>query len=339
MKILTLCYEYPPLGGGGGVGVQQYAEAWVRKGHDVIVVTSWAKRLRFAENINGVDIIRIWTIGKKDRATTTFVSMFSYVVFGFLYFLFHKRKFLDRQIINSHFSLPTGLLGLLTSKMLHISHVLTIIGGDIYDPSKKNSPHRSYIMRSLNKFIMDNVEQIVAISSDTRSRAIELYDTRRSIKIINYGFTPIEHCEINNLNFRDDPKQFNLISVGRLVERKGFKYLIMSMKQLPCNIILNIIGDGPLESALKKLTRDNHLDKRVKFLGYKPRQEVYEYMQHSDCFVLPSLHEGLGLVVQEAMSAGLPIVSTDNGGQLDLIHDGRNGILVKPGSIEMLNPQ
>jgi glycosyltransferase involved in cell wall biosynthesis len=53
-------------------------------------------------------------------------------------------------------------------------------------------------------------------------------------------------------------------------------------------------------------------------------------LQVSDCFVLSSLHEGLGIVVQEAMCAGLPIVSSDNGGQVDLIHNGRNGVLVRP---------
>jgi L-malate glycosyltransferase len=336
MKILLLCYEYPPLGGGGGIGAQQYAEAWAHQGHDVLVVTSWAKTLRFEERINGVDIIRILTIGKKNRATTTFISMFSYITFGLFYILLHKQKFHDRNIINSHFSLPTGLLGISVSGVLGLPHVLTIIGGDIYDPSKRGSPHRNYLTRSINRIIMNSVERIVAISSDTKNRAVQLYHIQKNIEIINYGFSPIKPPKINQPPFNRENGKFYLIAVGRLIKRKGFEHLIASLNALPPNIVLYIIGDGPMESYLKRMTTENKLDRRVVFTGFKSREEIYGYMLNSDCFVLPSLHEGLGLVVQEAMSAGLPIVSTDNGGQVDLIRDGRNGILVEPHNSLML---
>jgi glycosyltransferase involved in cell wall biosynthesis len=108
------------------------------------------------------------------------------------------------------------------------------------------------------------------------------------------------------------------------------------MKLLPSEIILHIVGDGPMEDELKNLTVENGLSDRVIFLGYRTREEIYEYLQKADCFVLSSLHEGLGIVVQEAMYAGLPIVSTNNGGQTDLIKRPRNGLLVEPNDIEKL---
>jgi glycosyltransferase involved in cell wall biosynthesis len=125
-------------------------------------------------------------------------------------------------------------------------------------------------------------------------------------------------------------RKYYLIAVGRLVKRKGFEYLIESMKHLPTEIQLLIIGDGPLEQELRNVAMRAGVSDRVFLLGYQTRERIWEYLQVSDCFVLSSLHEGLGIVVQEAMCAGLPIVSSNNGGQVDLIRDGRNGVLVRP---------
>lgn len=336
MNILVLCHEYPPLGGGGGVGAKQYAEAWASKGHRVTVLTSWTKGLESKERINGVDVIRVFTFGIKNRATLSFISMFSYIVFGFFYILLHMREFREKDVVNTHFSIPTGVLGLLVSKKLSLPHVLTIIGGDIYEPTKKSSPHRSFIMRAINSFIINSADRVVAISNDTKKRAEKYYKIRKDIEVINYGFIPISLRGENRLNLNREDGKYYIIAVGRLVKRKGFEYLIRSMKLLPSDIILLIIGDGPMELELKNLTTENNLDDRVIFVGYKTREEIYEYLQNADCFVLSSLHEGLGIVVQEAMYAGLPIVSTNDGGQTDLIKDPRNGILVEPGNVEML---
>jgi glycosyltransferase involved in cell wall biosynthesis len=125
-------------------------------------------------------------------------------------------------------------------------------------------------------------------------------------------------------------QKYYLIAVGRLVRRKGFEYLIESLQDLPSEIQLLIIGDGPLEQELRNVAMRAGISDRVSLLGYQTRERIWEYLQVSDCYVLSSLHEGLGIVVQEAMCAGLPIVSSDNGGQVDLIHDGRNGVLVRP---------
>ena len=129
---------------------------------------------------------------------------------------------------------------------------------------------------------------------------------------------------------------YSLIAIGRLVERKGLEFLVRALATLPKDIILYIIGDGPLEASLKALGNEHALDGRLRMLGYVPREEVYAYLWSADCFVLSSLHEGLGIVVQEAMYAGLPIVATTNGGQVDLIQNYRNGILVAPGKVEPL---
>lgn len=330
LRILVLCYEYPPIGGGGGVGAQQYAEAWAQAGHQVTVLTSRDKGLPRRENVRGVDVIRVAAVGKKNRATATNLSMLCYLVSGTAYLLSHIRELRKTEVINTHFSIPTGPLGMAAKTLLSAPNVLTIIGGDIYDPTKRGSPHRSAILRFCNSAIINSASSVVAISSDTKRRAEEHYKVRKEIEVINYGFNPPERTVPDRSSLGLSNGTYYLIAVGRLVKRKGFDYLIAAMKDLPDDIHLLLIGDGPLEPELRDAATKAGGGGRVSFLGYQARERIWEYLQAADCFVLSSHHEGLGIVVQEAMCAGLPVVATNNGGQVDLIRDGRNGILVDP---------
>ena len=112
--------------------------------------------------------------------------------------------------------------------------------------------------------------------------------------------------------------------------------LVRALKHLSEEIHLLLIGDGPLDAVLRTMASEMGVAQRVHMLGYKKREEIYSLLRKSHCFVLSSIHEGLGIVVQEAMDAGLPVVSTDNGGQVDLIKQGRNGLLVKIGDDKAL---
>lgn len=338
MNILLLCYEYPPLGGGGGIGVRQYAEAWAAKGHRVAVLTGGARGLPRREILNGVEIVRVTTLGRKDRATATNLAMLTYNLSGLLHLVAHRRELRQFEVLNTHFSIPTGPLGWAASRLLGRPDVLTIIGGDIYDPTKRSSPHRSRLLRRVNAWIINAADRVVAISSDTRARAERHYRIRSPIEVINYGFTPAVRS--GDRAPRAEPAaaagRFRLISVGRLVARKGFDHLIRAVGRLPDDVELLLVGDGPLEADLRALSRAEGVEERVRFLGFQTREAIYGLLREADCYVLSSLHEGLGIVVQEAMDAGLPVVATDNGGQVDLIRSPRNGLLVPAGDPDAL---
>jgi glycosyltransferase involved in cell wall biosynthesis len=336
MNILMLCYEYPPIGGGGGIGVRNYAEAWAAKGHRVMVLTSRAKGLQARERMNGLEIVRVTTFGRRNRATATNLSMLSYNLWGLFYIVRNLGSLRQFGVLNAHFSIPTGPLAWVASKIIRRPNVLTIIGGDIYDPTKSSSPHRKWFLRQINKWIINGADQVVAISSDTKKRAEHYYAIQRPIRVINYGFTPQMHQDLPPEDHDVDRKEFRLIAVGRMVPRKGFEHLLQAMRLLPKDVVLILIGDGPLKKALQDQAEGLGVGSRVRFLGFQNPRDIYHQLRKADCFVLSSLHEGLGIVVLEAMDAGLPIVATNDGGQVDLIRSGRNAILVKPADPQAL---
>ena len=120
--------------------------------------------------------------------------------------------------------------------------------------------------------------------------------------------------------------------VARLAKQKGHKFLLEAMQLMSesyPNLRLLLIGDGPLKQRLVDQTHDLGLDNRVLFTGTS--HQVPELMSAMDVFVLPSLWEGLPLVIGEAMAAGVPVVGTDVGGVSELVINGRTGILIPPG--------
>jgi len=121
-----------------------------------------------------------------------------------------------------------------------------------------------------------------------------------------------------------------LISTGRLIERKGYQYLIPALKGL--DVKLQLIGDGNLTKELKEIAKQNKVN--VEFIGKKSHKEIISYLQRADIFILPSLNEGMSNSILEAMATGLPIITTDTGGSKELIKD--NGFIVEKASSEEL---
>lgn len=319
------------------MGARKYAEAWAERGHDVRVLTGGGRDLPGREVVRGVEVVRVGTVRKKDRATASMAFMSSYLISGGLFILRNRARLRSFDIINTHFSIPTGPLGWFASRVLRLPNVLTIIGGDIYDPSKGTSPHRFFVLRAANRFLTRTADRVIAISSDTAARARDLHRITVPIRVINYGFEPGEHDpdstgpDPTRGRGADPAGRFNLIAVGRLVERKGFDHLIRALEILPDDVRLTIVGDGPLGPELQGEAKRLGVEERLRLTGFLPNSEVDRELRAADCFVLSSLHEGLGIVVQEAMYAGLPVVSTDEGGQVDLLTEGRNALLVPPG--------
>lgn len=123
-----------------------------------------------------------------------------------------------------------------------------------------------------------------------------------------------------------------VLSVGYFVPRKGLEYLVRAFRQAASeDDVLVLVGSGPEEAALKA---ESLGDRRIFFPGYCEGAEKTSWYAAADVFVLPTLHDPWGLVVNEAMAFGLPIVVTDAAGCTDIVLD--NGLVVPARDINAL---
>lgn len=136
-----------------------------------------------------------------------------------------------------------------------------------------------------------------------------------------------------------NPESVNVLFSGQLIERKGVDVLLnaflAAQKQAP-NLMLTLLGGGPMREALEAQVPLD-LKNRVQFIGHLEPSEIPPIFAGSDAFCLPSRYDGWGVVVNEAMGAGLPIIVSDAvGAGHDLVDHDVNGLVVKAGDQETL---
>jgi glycogen synthase len=152
------------------------------------------------------------------------------------------------------------------------------------------------------------------------------------VHVIPSGFAPalFEH------GGREDPDPFpelprpRVAYVGRLAPQKNVDVLVEAFDRCPDAASLVVVGDGPCRAALQRRARSSRGE--VRFTGFVEHARIPGVLRHVDVLVLPSAYEELGSVLVEAMATGLPVVASEVGGIPDLVRDGRNGLLVPPGS-------
>ncbi len=333
MKILIINYEYPPLGGGGGIETKDLAVELAKK-HEVHVLTTAYRGLPAKEVSGNVIIHRVPVLARKSLPTATLTSLVTFFPAALIYGLFLLPR-IRPDIINSHFVIPSGLPAVILSTLFRVPFVLTLIGGDIYDPSKGISPHRHSFLRFVIKRIMRRADKITAISHDTKERAIRYYNAPEGIEVIPLGFVPPILNE--KVELKKDGKT-HYVSIGRLVPRKGYFDLLKAfslMKNKKAE--LHIIGDGPLLDELRSESDKLGIASQVVLHGRVDEQEKYSILKRCDVYVSASHHEGFGICFLEAMHAGLPIISTNIGGQTDFLVPGKNAYLVPVHDIEKIS--
>jgi glycosyltransferase involved in cell wall biosynthesis len=185
--------------------------------------------------------------------------------------------------------------------------------------------------------VLDSSSRVIAISQDIKTRTREDLRCGTEVEVIHYGLTSPEFqpTSRNELGLPED--EVILISVGRLIKRKAIGDVLLALSRLEgVPLRLLIIGDGPEEGPLRDLASTLGLASQVDFLGAVWGENKFQYLAASDMLVLPSVHEGFGLVFLEAMHCGLPVIASDSGGQTDFLQDGETGFLVPVGAIEAL---
>jgi colanic acid/amylovoran biosynthesis glycosyltransferase len=232
------------------------------------------------------------------------------------------------DIVHCHFG-PCGNVGVqgLLIGALGGRLVTTFHGFDLTSYVKKNG-------KDIYDALFEHGDLCLPISRHWQKKLTEMGCSRNKVVV--------HHMGVDTRQFplkKENPPRADgtkILSVARLVEKKGIRYGIEAMSRIVGqhgNIEYAIVGDGPSRLQLEQLVRDLKLDREVRFLGWMNQGEVTELMTQSDILLAPSVtaedgdQEGIPVVLMEALAMGLPVVSTRHSGIPELVVDGITGLL------------
>jgi len=157
--------------------------------------------------------------------------------------------------------------------------------------------------------------------------------TTLSAEADNYSPLTTHHSPFT---IHHSPLTLNLINIGSFVPKKNQTFLLdilleLSERGVRANCLF--LGDGPLKTEVQHRAKELGISNQCQFLGNV--ENVEEYLWQSDVYVHTATYEPLGLVLLEAMAAGLPVITLDGGGNRDLIEEGKNGFLIEEAKIKL----
>ncbi len=260
--------------------------------------------------------------------------------------IFRLLRRMKPHIVHTHTS-KAGILGRLAAWMARVPTIIHTPHGHVF---------YGHFGRSLSRIFLQMERLLGKITHHHIALTPEECNDYLSLRVAQPNNTSVIHSGIDLQRFSKGAKQrtekrkelgfspHSLVVgfVGWLIPIKGVTYLVNAMARIVEQHSKNLLvlvgkGDdkGEEEIKLKEQVERAGLADKVRFLGWRP--DVDKIMGCFDIFVLPSLNEGMGRVLVEAMAAGLPIVASRVGGIPDLVKDGENGLLVPPANAGALD--
>jgi len=233
------------------------------------------------------------------------------------------------EVVHVHWPLPHALFGWAARRACGARMVTSWYGVELRWVKSSLPWLKRFLVWALR-----TSDQVVAISSATAREITNVVPV--SVRVIPYTVGFPETAAGPSLPRAGD--SFLILFVGSLVERKGVRYLIDALPLLPAQLHakLVIIGDGAERSRLEAQVRARGLQHLVEVRGRVAEQELRRAYGAASVLVLPAIvdargdTEGLGVVLLEAMSYGVPVIGSDLGGITDIVVDGQTGLLVPP---------
>ncbi|MDB8567891.1 glycosyltransferase [Turicibacter sanguinis] len=242
---------------------------------------------------------------KKDLVKTV-ISLYRYI------------KKYEIDIIHCH-GIPSNIVGYLLKKIVNVKVITTIHSDLDYDFSGL----KRIIYMKIEKYLIPKFDSVIVVSEDLNKK-VSSRNKNNKTKIIYNG---VEHgiYEKSVLpTFQN--KLTTFLMVGRLTKVKNHKLLLKVCKEIKMdNYKVVIIGEGEERKNIEQFIKENKLEKHIELLGFK--DNVSEYMTKCDALILTSIMEGIPLVILEAFSQKLPVISSNVGGIGEIITNEENGLL------------
>jgi len=333
MKIGITCY---PTYGGSGVVATELGKALALRGHEIHFI-SYAMPTR----LNGF----------VDNIFYHEVEINNYPLFEFPLYsialaskMVEVTKFYELDLLHAHYAIPHATSAYLAREILKsetgnakdIKFITTLHGTDItltglepsFLPTMKFSIEKSDGVTAVSKFLADKTQQQYKINKEIEviPNFIDIIKYNREedekVKCFKRNFAPNdERILIHTSNFRPLKRVQDVIRIFNEVKKKVESKLIL-------------IGDGPDRSDCERLSRKLEIFEDIKFMG--KQDSLVELLSVSDIFIIPSQSESFGLSALEAMSCGVPVISSSVGGLPELNLHGETGYIAEIGDVERM---
>ena len=326
MKIGITCY---PTYGGSGVIATELGKELALRGHEVHFI-SYALPFRLSHYIENILFHE--------------VEISNYPLFEFpLYSLSLASKmaevaeFEKLDLLHVHYAIPHATSAYLAKEMLRktmdLKIITTLHGTDITLVGLEPS------FLPLVKFSIEESDGVTAVSRFLKEKTITNYSCESDIQVIpnfvdtNY-FKPQSDNGFKDKIAPDGEKILVHTSNFRVVKRvtDAIKVFEKVQKEIPSKLLL--VGDGPDRSECERLCRQLELCDKVKFLG--KQEALVDILSSSDIFLIPSQSESFGLAALEAMSCGVPVISSSVGGLPELVSHNKSGFIAEIGDIDRM---
>ena len=320
-----LCYEFPPLGGGGSKVVHGLSTELVRLGHEVDIVTMGFRGLPGYEQVNGARVFRVSFLRNK-KYVCSVPEAASYVLSALMFVrrLASQHRY---DINHTHFIFPDGFLAWSIKRSMQVPYVITAHGSDVpgYNPHRLKVAHK--LMAPLWATVIRNASQITCPSESLRSLLMAASGGDKHTTVIPNGIDPGKFKH-------DKPKKKRILVVTRMLERKGVQHVLMALEGLKLDQEVHIVGDGPYLPTLRQMAQAT--GNNVTFWGWLDAQspELKDLFETSGIFVFPSEAENFPIVLLEAMAAGMAIITTKETGCAEVVGDA--ALLVKSRDAEAI---
>lgn len=254
----------------------------------------------------------------------------------FIHGILHEFRKHTYDVIHTHTPFTVGFIGLRWAE----SHEIPIVSTyhTLYDRYAHYIPYfpRRYVRFKIAKhtnFYYNSVSQVI-VPSEAAKKWLRRHAVETPIEVIPTGAPDRQMIDRSEARSRlgIHPVERVMLYVGRIAKEKNlgtlFEMAALAMREEP-SLRLILVGDGPYRDEAREMARSLGIGDKVRFAGFVPRAEVDQYYAASDLFVFSSITETQGLVLQEAMTYGIPAVAVVGGGASETIEQGVNGYTVK----------
>ena len=327
MKIAITCY---PTYGGSGAIATELGKALALKGHQVHFI-SYARPFRLGEFVENIVFHEV----EMSNYPLFEHSMYSLALASKMV---EVAEFEKIDLLHVHYAIPHAVSAYLAKQMLKdksdIKIITTLHGTDITLVGLEPS------FLPMVKFSIEQSDGVSAVSRFLKEKTLTNYNIEKDITVINNfidtdlykpnGTSKLrEHIAPNNEKIIVHTSNFR--PVKRVPET--IRILQKVREEIPAKLVL--VGDGPDRSECERLCRELNLCDHTKFLG--KQNGLVEILNASDLFLIPSQSESFGLAALEAMSCGLPVVSSSVGGLPELIKHNETGFIAEIGDIDRMS--